>query len=45
MIKDKKGRNIFNPTPTGKYVAGWMNFNMIRVSKIVNPSFIHGMNT
>jgi hypothetical protein len=45
MISGKKSRNLFNPEDTNKAVPGWMNFNLLRISKAVNHSFIHGMNT
>jgi hypothetical protein len=42
---DMKPRNIFNPHPSIKAIAGWVNFNLLRLSKEINPYFVHGLNT
>jgi len=42
---DVKPRNLFNPHETIKAVLGLINFNMIKLVKLNNPSFIHGCNT
>jgi hypothetical protein len=43
--KDLKPRNIFNPHMSIKAILGWINFNLIKLMKHMNKSFIHGMNT
>lgn len=42
---DRKARNLFNPTRSTKAILGWINYNLLKLSKVVNPSFIHGKNT
>lgn len=42
---DRKARNLFNPTRSVKAILGWVNYNLLRISKTINPSFIHGKNT
>lgn len=40
-----KPRNIFNPHMSVKAILGWINFNLIKISKILYPYFVHGINT
>jgi len=42
---DRKPRNIFNPHHTIKATLGLINYNLLKLSKRLNKSFIHGMNT
>jgi hypothetical protein len=42
---DLKPRNIFNPHMSVKAILGWVNFNLLRIAKLVDESFIHGKNT